>query len=85
MLIADDQRFRNARLAPDAYAEAWALNYYLLRQKPKEYLAYLKTLAAKPAMVNGTTEKRISEFQDHFGKDWTSVDSDLLRMIQKVK
>jgi hypothetical protein len=50
-LSMDDQRFRDARQALDAYAEAWALNYFLLRQKPREYVAYLKMLGEKPAMV----------------------------------
>ena len=43
-LIADDKRFRDPRQAADAYAEAWALNYFLIRQKPKEYAAYLQEL-----------------------------------------
>ena len=44
-LISDDTRLRNADSATalDAYAEAWALNYYLIRNHPKEFVAYLKS------------------------------------------
>jgi hypothetical protein len=84
-LIVDDNRIRDPRQALDAYAEAWALNYYLLRQKPREYVAYLKKLSAKPPMVSDSPEERIKDFQEAFGNDLQPLDSDLLRTIRKVK
>jgi hypothetical protein len=84
-LIVDDQRMRDSRRALDAYAEAWALNYFLLRQKPKEFLAYLKTLSAKPAMQPDEPEKRLEEFQNAFGKDLNKFDAEFVRNLQKVR
>jgi hypothetical protein len=84
-LSMDDQRFRDTRQALDAYAEAWALNYYLLRQKPREYVAYLKSLSEKPAMVYDGPETRLAEFQAAFGKDLSKLDAELLRTMQKVR
>ena len=41
-MLRDSRRFRDPRTAVDAYADAWALNYYLIKYEPKEYTAYLK-------------------------------------------
>ena len=84
-LIVDDKRIRDPRQALDAYAEAWAFNYYLLRQKPREYLAYLKKLSAKSPMVRDTPEERMKDFQEAFGDNLQPLDNDLLRTIGKVK
>lgn len=84
-LIADDKRIRDPRTALDAYAEAWALNYYLLRQKPREYVAYLKKLTEKPPMFYDNTETRLQEFRNAFGEDMPRFDADFVRSLQKVK
>ncbi len=83
-LIVDDQRIRDPRQALDAYAEAWALNYYLLRQKQREYLAYLQTLASKDPMVYDDPQVRLREFQAAFGETG-KLDADFVRNLQKVK
>ncbi len=83
-LIGDDKRMRDPSTALDAYAEAWALNYYLLRQHPKEYLAYLKRLAAKPPLVWDDRDARLAEFRQAFGPDIGRVDDQFLRHMQRV-
>src|SRR5437588_3433364 len=37
-LLSDDKRFRDPATSSDAYAEAWALNYYLLQTKSETYV-----------------------------------------------
>ena len=66
-LIRDDKRFRDAKQGLDAYAEAWALTYFLIRQQPKEYIAYLKMLSQKKPLLTDSPEKRIEEFRGVFG------------------
>jgi hypothetical protein len=83
-LIADNARFRDAKLAPDAYAEAWALNHFLLQKHRDKYIKYLKTLAAKKPLAEDTPDKRTKEFQAAFG-DLTRLDADLLRHAAKLK
>jgi len=84
-LLADDKRIRDTRTAIDAYAEAWALTYYLIRQKPKQYVAYLKMLAEKPPMVWDDPETRLTEFRQFFGDDLEKLDGDFVRQMQKVR
>ena len=83
-LVADDKRLRDPRQGAEAYAESWALNYFLIRQKPKEYLAYMELMAAKKPLVPDTPEERLEEFKAAFG-DLDRLEADFLRHIDRVK
>jgi hypothetical protein len=83
-LLADDGRFRDTRQALNAYAEAWALNYFLLRTRQKDYVAYLKKLAEKPPMVYDDEATRLAEFREAFGQDLQKLDADFTRGTQKL-
>ena len=84
---ADLRRQANSRHANglDAYAEAWALNYYLLHHHPRQYAAYLKMLSKKPQLVWDDPETRVAEFQEAFGENLGELDADFLRYMQKLK
>jgi hypothetical protein len=84
-LVADDARFRDGRAALDAYAEAWALNYYLIKRRPKEYLAYLQMLADKKPMLWDDAATRLGEFKAAFGSDLGQLNEDFLRQIEKLR
>jgi len=83
-LIADDSRFRDVKQSADAYSEAWALTYFLIRQSPKQYVAYLKTLSAKQPMIWDSPETRLAEFEKAFG-DLKRLDSELVRYFQRLR
>lgn len=83
-LIADDARFRDTKQAVDAYAEAWALNYFLIRQHPKQYHEYLHKLAEKKPLIWDTPEERMAEFKAAFG-DPAALDAELLKFISKIR
>ena len=86
-LIADDHRFRqpSVRQRNQAYAEAWALNYFLIRRYPREFVAYLKVLSAKSPLVRDEKEQRIAEFKAAFSDDLEKLDAQFLRFIKRVK
>ena len=71
-LIADDKRIRDTRTALDAYAEAWALNYYLLHHHTREYVAYLKMLSEKPQLVWDDPETRFLISRRLLARTWDS-------------
>ena len=50
---ATDKRFRDRSHCLDAYAEAWALTYFLIRQHSKQYVEYLRMLLGEEADPHG--------------------------------
>ena len=84
-LLADDQRLRDARTTAAAYAEVWALNYFLIRQRPKEYTAYLKMVSEKEPLIWNTPEERVAEFKQFFGSNLDRLETEFLRYMRKVQ
>jgi hypothetical protein len=83
-MLRDGRRFRDPRTAVDAYADAWALNYYLIKYEPKAYTAYLKVLAAKRPLIDDDPQTRLTEFREHFG-DLHRVERNFLKQMSRVK
>ncbi len=84
-LIADDKRLRDPRQAADAYSEAWALNYFLIHHRAKQYEAYVKMLSAKSQLIWDKPEGRLKEFRKHFGEDLDQLDAEFLRQMNKMR
>jgi hypothetical protein len=84
-LVTDDKRIRASRTALDAYAEAWALNYYLIHHHQKQYIAYLQMLSEKKQLLWDDPETRLKEFQAAFGDNLGQLDADFLRRMQNVR
>ena len=83
-MLASDKVFRDPRTGPDAYADAWALNYYLIKKRPKDYTAYVRKLAEKPALVVDTVDERLDEFREHFG-EISEVERAFLAAMARVR
>jgi hypothetical protein len=84
-LLADDERFRRTELAPNAYAEAWALNYFLIRRHKDAYIQYLKKLSKKPPLLYDEPQERIDEFREAFGMDLMELDQQFMRYMRSVR
>jgi hypothetical protein len=83
-LVADDRRFRDVKTASAAYAEAWALNDFLLHRRGKQYNAYLTKLAAKPQLLWDDPATRLTEFKAAFGNDLEQLDAEFLRHVAQL-
>ncbi|MEM6799368.1 MAG: DUF1570 domain-containing protein [Planctomycetota bacterium] len=83
-LIATNKRLRDPRFAADAYADAWALNYFLIKHRPKQYTAYVRMLSEKPALVEDTADERLAEFREHFG-DPAELQRDMLNRMSRLR
>lgn len=83
-LLSTDQRFTQAETAGDAYAEAWALNYFLIKSRRKDYARYLRLLQAKQPLDFGGPEQRLAEFQEIFG-DLETVDRQFLNYMRRQR
>jgi hypothetical protein len=83
-LLSSDTRFLNARTKLDAYAEAWALNYFLIRKHQDEYLAYIRLLSEKLPLRYDEAEGRLAQFEHAFG-DLKELDTEFLRYMRNVR
>lgn len=84
-LVQDNSRFADPEQAIDAYAEAWALTYFLIRTQARKYVDYLKTVAQKQPLVWDTPAERLAEFQAAFGSDVAELDRDFLNFTDRLK
>ena len=66
-LVSDDARLRDPATAADAYAESWALTYFLIRTRRDAYVSFVRNVAAKPRLTWDTAEERVAEFEAAFG------------------
>ncbi|MBC8356319.1 MAG: DUF1570 domain-containing protein [Planctomycetes bacterium] len=84
-LVSNDERFRDPRIASDAYAEAWALNYFLIHKHPKDYLAYMKVLSEKLPLRYDDPKDRQALFKECFGEDVEKLNTEFLRYMRTVR
>ena len=84
-LIATDDRFRQADQVADAYAEAWAFTFYLVRQYPRQYVAYLELLGEKGPLLYDEPAARLRQFEQCFGKTPQQLDADFRRQTLRLR
>ena len=80
-LISYDSRLTDDKTAVDSYSEAWALTYYLMKKRRKDYEKYLATIAAKPRLIFKGPEVRLKEFENAFGSI-DDLDRDLTKYFK---
>ena len=83
-LLRDDARFTDPKQSLDAYAEAWALTYFLINKHPKDYVAYLAMLSKKKPLLQDGPDKRLEEFRQTFG-ELRSLDAEFLRYMGRLR
>ena len=83
-LIQTDDRLKNVEQAETAYAESWALTYFLIKTRRDDYVTYLKTLQSKPRLKADTPEERLRDFSKAFGDDLEMLDRDLKRWLSRL-
>jgi hypothetical protein len=83
-LVSQTDRFTDSHKAADAYAEAWALTYFLNERHPDEYVAYLKRLAKKPPLIWDEPPARLSDFKSAFGSKLPPLDAEFLRYMKSL-
>jgi hypothetical protein len=79
-LLRDDRRFTDSKQMMDAYAEAWALTYFLIKKHSKEYISYLRMLSEKKPLLQDAPERRIDEFRRAFG-ELPKLDAEFVRYM----
>ncbi len=83
VMLSGDEPFQFEDTALDAYSEAWALTYYLIKSRRLDYMTYLDRLSKKGiALRNPVPEERVAEFEAVFG-ELADVEQDFIRFMNK--
>ena len=82
-LIASDRLFEQDVAA--AYANSWALTFYLAETQSRAYAEYLKRVAARPAFAAYPAPQRVADFTASFGDDWQMLDARVSRFIEELR
>jgi hypothetical protein len=81
--ISSDKLFETSAL--DAYAEGWALSFYLIETRPANYAKYLKAIASRDPVKDYSPEDRLADFKKAFGSDLDMLEADFLRFISRLE
>jgi hypothetical protein len=82
-LIATDRLFQYD--ADGAYAESWALTFYLTETQPRKYSEYLAKTAGRPVFATYSEAQRLQDFQAIFGADFRLLEAQFLRYLAGIK
>lgn len=82
-ILRDNKRFGQADSAIDAYAESWALTYFLLKTRPADFADYCGRIADKPLLQLDEADQRQQDFEAAFG-DVSKLDPELRQFLQKL-
>lgn len=81
-LVASDDFFRDHPRT--AYAEAWALTFFLTENEPLRYAQYLKRTASRAPFQEYLSSQRTADFMSLFGTDWRMLEARFLRFIAEM-
>lgn len=79
-IVADDQLFQRSPGA--AYAEAWAMTFFLTETQGARYARYLHKTAQRPPFSRYGAGERTADFQEAFGSDWRMFEAQFLRFMK---
>ena len=83
-IVRADDDFRDSQTANAAYADAWAVHYFLLKKRTRNYVAYLRELASLKPLDEPSPEARLEVFQKHFG-DITRLERDITNTMRRLR
>ena len=83
-LVRTDDLLRDNKTALAAYADSWALTYFLIKTHREHFFNYLKILAKKPALTQDSAEQREADFKDAFGDDIDQLEEEFVRYMRTL-
>lgn len=81
--VSSDRAFNKDTEA--AYAEAWALSFFLSEQEPRKYVRYLSKTATVKDFTLYPGPQRLKDFTDIFGDNFGLLDARMKRFIGELK
>ncbi|MEC9095950.1 MAG: DUF1570 domain-containing protein, partial [Planctomycetota bacterium] len=84
VLLGSDDVFRSSETVRAAYAQSWALNYFLQKTRPEHYRSFVKMQRFHPPLKEVPVEKRLSMFISAFGSGLSQLEKDFLNYMQRL-
>ncbi|MGI9456600.1 MAG: DUF1570 domain-containing protein [Aeoliella sp.] len=81
--IASDQPFRTDGVR--AYADAWALSFFLSETRPREYEQYLALTARRPPLAVYPPAERVADFRHCFAGDLEILAANFLQWTSELR
>ncbi len=81
--IESDDLYESAVL--DFYAQSWALTFFLVETRPRNYSAYLKRIAARDPFAEYPAKERLADFKETIHADIDWLDTQFVKYIDGVK
>jgi hypothetical protein len=81
--IRDDKPFSTQM--GNAYAQAWALSFWLIETRPREYAKFLQKMASPEVTRQLTPESRVKLFKESFGDNLILLDAEMLRYYARIR
>ena len=82
-LVASDRMFETD--PPGAYAEAWALFFFLCETRPRQLAEYLEKTAARPDFESYFATQRVADFAECFGSDYKKLEANFLAWMAEIR
>ncbi len=83
--VTADAIFRDPATAPAAYAQAWALTYFLIKTARNAMLQYLDRLSRYPPLVERSKEEKLTDFTAAFGEDLATLESSFIAYTRRLQ
>lgn len=86
-LVTSDAVFQSEdpTIIAAAYAESWALVYYLIRRKPDSFSQLATTIQHRLPLVPVSEQQRLQAFKDALSGPLPELQRDLIRSIRRLK
>ena len=81
--IESDSLYESAVL--DFYAQSWALSFFLVETRPRQYATYLKRISARDPFATYPAKERTADFKESFQVEFDLLDAQFLRYIDGLK
>lgn len=82
-IVSSDRVFRSD--TDGAYAEAWALTFFLSETDPRRYIEFLRKTASQDNLTERRAPERLADFTAMFGDNLKLLDAKMLRFIGDLK
>jgi hypothetical protein len=83
-LIQDDALFADGETVGLAYAQSWALTYYLMKHQSTKFADYMRDIGQGKPWEADDSKARLASFHKHFGSDMIKLQQEVLQKVGKL-